>query len=269
MPPNADIHVDRSADGVVRRARPVMGTVASIHVHDPADVELVNLAIDELFAELRRLEEMFSTFRPTSEISRVNRGELELIACSAEVIDVLDACTWLEQMSNGAFDARPKGPDGPLDPAGFVKGWAAERASAALGRRGLSNWYVNVGGDLLVSGSPVTGGRWRIGLADPNVVGQVRATVEVESGAVATSGTAERGTHLWDRRTGKPAEAFASLTVMGPSLTWADAFATTVFVMGMDGLTWLEGFETYHGIGIRHDGSLVTTSALAGALDGQ
>jgi len=267
MPPSTESSSIRSSDGVVRRARPVMGTVASIHVHDPGDLDLVNAAIDEVLAELDRLEDMFSTYRATSEISRVNRGELELTACSPEVIDVLDSCTWLEQMSRGAFDVRPKGLAGPIDPAGFVKGWAAERASAALTRHGLLNWYVSVGGDLLVSGEPVTGGPWRIGLADPHVAGQVRATVEIESGAVATSGTAERGAHLWDRRQDRPADAFASLTVLGPSLTWADAFATTVFVMGTDGLPWLEGFETYHAVGIRHDGSLVTTSALAGMVD--
>eukprot|EP01041_Mallomonas_annulata_P020800 gene20800-40699_t len=81
-----------------------MGTVASIHVHDDplhVDPRVVDDAIDAVLAELERLEAMFSTFRPTSEISRVNRGELDLVDCSPEVIDVVDACTWLEHASGG------------------------------------------------------------------------------------------------------------------------------------------------------------------------
>ena len=76
-------------------------------------------------------------------------------------------------------------------------------------------------------------------------------TVDVKNGAVATSGTAERGTHLWDPRTGEPATAFLSVTVTGPSLTWADAYATTVFVMGDPGLEWIERFPGYSVLPVR------------------
>ena len=124
---------DGSSASPVRRVRQVMGTMCSIHVHDDAPSRLVNAAIDAVLAELDRLEAMFSTFRVDSEISRVNRNELGLLECSPEVIDVIDSCSWLERMSNGAFDIRPDGPGGRIDPAGFVKGWAAERA-AEIGR---------------------------------------------------------------------------------------------------------------------------------------
>ena len=260
MLPRADGH------GIpVRRARSVMGTTASIHVHDAADITLVDRAIDEVLAELDRLEAMFSTYRHDSEISRVNRGELHVGDCSAEVIEVLDACTWLEQVSGGAFDIRPRGLDGPIDPAGFVKGWATERASSALMRAGLAHWYVSVGGDMVLSGTPAPGERWRVGLADPLHPGELVASIDVEEGAVATSGTAERGAHLWDARTGDTAGGFASVTVMGPSLTWADAFATTVFVMGVAGLGWLERFDGYHAVAVRPDGTLVASAAIDNA----
>ena len=247
----------------VRRARHVMGTTASIHVHDDAPQELVERAIDELLAELDRLELMFSTFREHSEISRVNRGELHLGDCSREVTEVLDACTWLEQASGGAFDIRPNGLDGPIDPAGFVKGWAAERASGALARCGLEHWYVAVGGDIIVSGSPAPGERWRIGIANPIRSGEILASLDVEGGAVATSGTAERGAHLWDVRNGAPANGFASVTVSGPSLAWADAFATTVFVMGEPGIEWVTQFDGYHAVAVRPDATLLASDALA------
>ncbi len=245
------------------RVHPVMGTVGSMHVYDDVAAELVEPALDEVVRELDRLEALFSTYRPDSEVSRINAGELALAAASEEVLDVFDACTWLEQVSAGAFDVRPDGPAGAVDPAGFVKGWATERAAAALTRHGLEHWYVSVGGDIVMHGEPAPGARWDVGIADPLHPGTLRATLHVEAGAVATSGTAERGLHLWDTRHGGTAHALASVTVAGPSLTWADAFATTVFVMGRSGLGWLERFEGYHAVAVCLDGELVCTSALA------
>lgn len=246
---------------VVRTDR-VMGTVASVHVFDDVEPGLIEAAAAGVLEELWRLEAMFSTYRDDSEISRINAGTLDLVDASAEVVDVLDACTWLEQASGGAFDIRPHGAGGCIDPAGFVKGWAAERAAASLHRAGLQNWYVSVGGDVILNGAPSAGQQWTVGVADPHRQGALRATLRMPAGAVATSGTAERGLHLWDARNGSAATALASVTVTGPSLTWADAFATTVFVMGEEGLSWIERFDEYHAVVVRCDGSVQATSAV-------
>jgi len=69
--------------------------------------------------------------------------------------------------------------------------------------------------------------------------------VDIMTGAVATSGTAERGAHIWDPRVGNGAKSFLSVTVTGPSLMWADAFATSIFVMGATGEQWLQQFDGY------------------------
>jgi FAD:protein FMN transferase len=241
----------------VRRHAEVMGTVASIHVHDAVEPERIDTAIDAVLAELERLEEMFSTFRATSEISRVNRGELELVDCSAEVIDVVDACTWLEHASGGAFDIRARG---RLDPAGFVKGWATERASRVLGEHGLQHWYMGVGGDIVVHGQPAGRDCWTIAIADPSKRSAVITGITVTGGAVATSGTAERGRHLWGAD-GADADTWASVTVIGPSLTWADAFATTACAMGPGGLDWVNQFDEYQAFAVTHQGALVNTRA--------
>ena len=253
-------------DAVVRRHTEVMGTVASIHVHDhvhddaSADVTdtAIDIAIDAAFDELRRLEDMFSTFRPASEISRMNDGTLSLLDCSPEVIDVLDACTWLEHASNGAFTAHRPGADARIDPAGFVKGWAAERAAQVLVAHGLQHWCLGVGGDLVVHGRPNGADRWTIAIADPTHRRAIITGVTVCEGAVATSGTAERGKHLWSAD-GTAADTFASVTVTGPSLTWADAFATAACAMGAAGLDWVAGFEGYRAFAVTHDGELVNT----------
>jgi FAD:protein FMN transferase len=240
------------------RTHPVMGTMASVHVHDPADPAVVDAAVDAMWSELDRLEEIFSTFRPTSEISRINRGELHLLDASPEMIEVVDACTWLEHVSNGAFRARRPG-DTIIDPAGFVKGWAAELAAHCLDRAGLQRWYLSVGGDIQTRGTAGDGSPWRVAIADPNSDDPraIRAIVEVDGDAVATSGTAARGRHLWDGRTDRPAVSLASMTVVGPHLTWADAFATAAFVMGLEGVDWVTKFDGYRALAITLDGELV------------
>ena len=148
-----------------------------------------------------------------------------------------------------------------------MKGWATERAAAALDAAGLEHWCVSVGGDLQVRGragaGPASAGRpWRIAVADPLHPGQVVASFDLHDGAVATSGTAERGLHLWDGRTGRRADALASVTVLGAHLTWADALATAAFALGRDGLDWIEGFEGYEAIAVDPGGTLRVTAGL-------
>jgi len=242
----------------VVRTHAVMGTMASVHVHDPIDPEAIDAAVDSMWSELDRLEQIFSTFLASSEISRINRGELHLLDASAEVIEVVDACTWLEHASDGAFRARRPG-DAYIDPAGFVKGWATDSAAKCLDRAGLRNWYVSVGGDIQTRRTAGDGSPWRVAISDPNSDDQhaIRAMVEVDGEAVATSGTAARGRHLWDGRTGRPVGELASMTVVGPHLTWADAFATTAFVMGLDGIDWVARFDGYRALAITRDGEIV------------
>jgi thiamine biosynthesis lipoprotein len=242
----------------VVRNHAVMGTMASVHVHDRVDADLIVQAIGRVWAELDRVEEMFSTFRETSEISRINRGELHLLDASPEVVEVVDACTWLEHASNGAFRARRPG-DTELDPAGFVKGWAAERAAQCLDGAGVTQWYLSVGGDIQTRGTACNGSPWRVAISDPTNADPraICALVEVSGDAVATSGTAARGRHLWDGRSDQPATALASMTVVGPHLTWADAFATAGFVMGVDGVAWFANFDGYRALAITTEGELI------------
>lgn len=250
-----------------RRAAPAMGTVISIHVHDDAPDPSIDAAIDAVLAEIERLEQVFSTFRADSAISRINRGELHLLDAGPEVTEVLDACTWLEHQSGGAFTAhRPSAPD-QLDPAGFAKGWITEKAAGCLRAAGLAHWYVGAGGDVITSGTPQPDERWRVGVADPLQPGRYVATLEIDGGAVATSGTAERGRHLWDGRDGRHAAGLASLTVVGPELAWADAFATAAFAQGTNGLAWLERFAGYEGMAVGLDGTVQATSGMVHPID--
>lgn len=228
-----------------RTAFAVMGTTASVHVDDRISEDEFASVVQDLRHELDRLERMFSVFRPDSEISRINDGTLHHLDASPEIVEVLDQCAYLETVSDGAFSIRRTRHESTINPSGFVKGWAAERTSRIFGEHHLEHWYLGVGGDFNLCGGMHDGAKWRIGIADPRAGDMLVGTAEIVTGAIATSGLSERGAHLWDPRTGTPATHFQSVTVTGPSLAWADAFATTVFVLGDEGPEWLRQFQGY------------------------
>ena len=194
-------------------------------------------------AELAAVDRVFSTYRVDSAISRLDRGELRLDECPAEVAEVLALGAAASAASGGAFSTHlpdPGATDGRRrhDPSGVVKGWAAERAARHLALLDGTDFCLSVGGDITcraAAGSP----RWRIGIEDPYDPSRVLAVVPVRTGAVATSGTTHRGAHLVDARTGLPPSGVASVTVIGSSLTWADLDATAAYALGEGAATWL------------------------------
>ena len=233
-----------------RTSFPIMGTTASLHVND----EISHDEFEDVAAfaeqELQRLEAMFSVFRETSEISQINAGVLHHLDASAEVIEVLDYCVQLEQLSHGAFSIRRSRNDAAINPSGFVKGWAGERVTNQLRDRGLGHFYVGIGGDFACVGGLTDETPWRIGITDPYDPTQFVGTVEVRDGAVATSGITERGHHIWDPRSGETTAPYSSVTVAGPHLMWADAYATSIFVMGESGLEWVKQFPDYSAMAV-------------------
>jgi thiamine biosynthesis lipoprotein len=233
-----------------------MGTVATVDVCDAVPRSTADGAIDLLVGELERLEEMFSTYRDSSEITRINRGQLDVGRSSPEVRDVLVACAWLEQDSGGVFSIHPPGQPDFIDPSGYVKGWATERAAHLLSAAGLHNWCVNVGGDLVANGRPEPSRVWRAAIRDPRDAHGVALVIEVDGRAVATSATYERGQHIWDGRAGVHRDEIASLTVVGPRLAWVDAFATAAFVMGREGVEWVAAHDGYDAVAITVDGDM-------------
>jgi len=230
-----------------------MGTTASLHVNDALSdaqfADVTNIAR----VELERLESIFTVFRPESEISRINNGSLHHLDASSEVIEVLDHCAWLEQVSRGAFSIRRSRESAEMNPSGFVKGWAGERVANQLRAQGLQHFYLGIGGDYALTGGMTADEPWRIGIIDPRDASLLVGTVDAVSGAIATSGTAERGKHIWDPRPGAAAASFLSVTVVGPQLMWADAYATTVFVMGEEGLDWIRQFDGYNVLPVREN----------------
>jgi thiamine biosynthesis lipoprotein len=214
------------------RVEHIMGMPIGIDVRDAVVQEG---ALDAAFAVMRRADELFSTYRPDSEISRVNAGELRMDDCSADVQHVLAECERFRRRTDGYFDARAAG---TLDPSGLVKGWAVERARETLVRAGVRHGCINAAGDVRVWGGRSDGAPWHVGIRDPLHADRISAVTAVHDGAVATSGAYERGDHVFDPHTGRPARGVLSVTVTGPDLATADAYATALFALGSGEADW-------------------------------
>ncbi|MEU9477626.1 FAD:protein FMN transferase [Streptomyces sp. NPDC048191] len=212
----------------MRRVEHVMGFPVSLRIDDAGDHAA---AADAVFDWLRQVDARFSPFKPGSEVSRYGRGELADGERSADLREVLGLCERYRDETGGAFDVRLPGRG--LDPCAVVKGWSVQRAAALLTAAGVRRFCLNAGGDVVVSGGP-----WRVGVRHPERADRVCAVLAVTDAAVATSGPYERGDHILDGRTGRPATGLLSLTVVAATLTEADATATAAFALGAEGPAW-------------------------------
>lgn len=241
---------------------PCMGTVFTIDIRDPADgtgaADPWRLAIARVVAWLHHVDGVFSTYRPESDIRRLQRGELPIAGADPDVAAVLALSARLEEETSGYFSARY---EGQIDPTGMVKGWAIEEASRMLRAHGSNNHAINGGGDIQVAGEAGPSQPWTIGISDPLDGARLLTTVTGKDFAIATSGVAERGRHIINPHTGQPAAQLASVTVTGRSLTVVDAYATAAFAMGPSALDWIETLPGHNALVVAADG---TTAATAG-----
>jgi len=202
-------------------------------------------ALDEVFADLDRMDRLFSPYRAASEVSRIDRGELSPESASPEVRAVIDLCERYRRATGGWFSAWI---GGRFDPSGLVKSWAMDRACAILERHGARNYVLNAGGDVVARGHREDGERWRVGIRHPVQRDRVVRVLLAADLAVATSGTYEKGAHVRDPHTGAHATGVLSVTVAGADIVEADVHATAALAMGRGGLDLVEalaGYEAY------------------------
>lgn len=212
-----------------------MGMPISIHVRaGHVDSPAVARGVQVAFEVIDEADRLFSTHRYDSEVSRIRRGELDPDQADPLVGQVITACQLAGEPTQGVFTDQLPGDDGVrrFDPTGLVKGWAAQRAASGLAELSGASYCLNAGGDVVVGGtaSDGPGALWRIGIEDPRDRSGIAEVVELSHGGVATSGTAALGAHLYDPATGTFVERAGSVTVVGPSLMWADVWATALFV---------------------------------------
>jgi thiamine biosynthesis lipoprotein len=235
-----------------------MGTAFTIDIRDEGTWDA---ALAEVIAWLHRADALFSTYRPDSDISRIRSGELAAKDADPRVAEVLGLCAQLGLETGGYFTAQWRG--AAPDPTGLVKGWATERASSLLRGHGSRNHAVNGGGDVQVAGESAPGQPWRVGIVDPFDRTRILTVVTGRDLAVATSGTAERGAHIINPRTGAPAAGeLASVTMVGSSLTRADAYATAAFAMGAKALSWAQQLSAHEALVVSMDGTAAATPGI-------
>jgi thiamine biosynthesis lipoprotein len=194
-------------------------------------------------------------------------GRVDRTGVSADLAEVLELCEVITELSGGAFDIRRHRTDGLPDPTGLVKGWAVDRAADILTAGGIERFSLGAGGDVVVRGGRSPWEPWRIGIVDPTDRARVVATLVGRDLAVATSGQSERGEHIVDGRTGAPPDGLSSLSVAGPRLAHADAYATAAFAMGTAGLRWCASLPGYGACALTVDRRLLATDALFVFLD--
>ncbi len=241
--------MDSPPAGSFRHTEEVWGTVVTIDVHSPIDFEALPPVMAEASRFMRRVDDLFSTFKPDSLVSRYRRDEIDLADLDAQDPDhfallyVVERSRHAMKLSDGAFD--PWAALGGFDPSGIVKGIAAEEVANLLVRSGFPNVSVNAGGDVVCRGEASPGKPWRIGLRHPDDPKLIFEHVEVRDGAVATSGSYERGAHIRDPRTGEVASGARSASVVGPDAGLAEAMATALVVRGRQGAQWFDGLPGF------------------------
>ncbi|HXR64497.1 MAG TPA: FAD:protein FMN transferase [Ktedonobacteraceae bacterium] len=216
----------------------------------PITVEIVDQTVTEgdlgqVFAYFETIDDTFSTYKESSEIARINRGELTAEQYSADMRTILALSEQTKRETRGYFDIQR---NGVYDPAGIVKGWAIHNAAQMLREQGFRHFYVDAGGDIQVVGYK-RGNPWRIGIRNPfQRTENVKVLALTECG-VATSGSAIRGQHIYNpHQQDAPILDCVSITVVGPNIYEADRFATAAFAMGKAGIIFIEelaGFEGY------------------------
>jgi thiamine biosynthesis lipoprotein len=246
--------MDASRSTGVTRVEHIMGMPIVVDVRDVDDAD----ALEPMFAWFRFVDATFSTYIEDSEIGRLNRGELWVSDADDHVRFVLARCEELRMQTDGYFDVRAERKD-YVDPSGLVKGWSVDRAAAIADRLGFRNYAINAGGDIRVRGGALPQHVWRVGIQHPTSRDEVVAVVAGDNLAIATSGAYARGNHIFDPHTRRPPEGVLSVTITGPDLATADAYATAAFAMGICGPAWTARLSGYEAMTLLADGSLLRT----------
>jgi thiamine biosynthesis lipoprotein len=243
-----------------RRVEHVMGMPIVIDVRDEGAEDA---QLDEAFDVFRAIDARFSTYKDASDVSRINRGDLRIADAHPDVREILDRCDELRAVTQGYFDVRAASPD-VIDPSGLVKGWSVDRVVATLERRGLRDFAVSAGGDVALRGRGLPDDCWRVGIQHPTIGDKVARVIEARDLAIATSGSYARGDHIFDPHTHQPVAGVQSVTITGPDLATADAFATAAFAMGARGPAFTARLQGYEAMTILADGRVLLTPGFPG-----
>jgi thiamine biosynthesis lipoprotein len=230
----------------IRRVEQIMGMPIQIEIKDKLVIEQ---EINGVFGYFRKIDSEFSPFKDDSEVAKLNRGE----EVNGEMEKILEEAEDLKRKTHGYFDVVK--PDGTIDPSGIVKGRAIFKAAQILKDKGYTHFFVDAGGDAEIVGT------FRWGIRNPFNTHEIVKVLELTDCGIATSGTYERGMHIYDpiKKTNELTDVL-SITVIGPDVYEADKFATPAFAMGREGINFIESLEGLEGYMIDKNGIATMTS---------
>lgn len=238
----------------MKQTRQLMGMPITVEIVDDGVKQEL---LDEIYDYFAYVDGKYSTYKPDSEISRINAG-LSETEWSDEMKHVLQLCRQTKLETGGYFDIAH---EGKLDPSGLVKGWAVKNAADILKNKGVKNFCIDAGGDLQVAGRNIFKKPWTVGIRNPFDRKEVVKTLSVTTQGIATSGTAIRGQHIYNPLSpGEKQLEVASITIIGPDIYNADRFATAAFAMGRKGINFIESLDGYEAYMINADKLATMTS---------
>jgi len=232
----------------MKQTRLIMGMPVTLEI---VDAMVTEAAFDLVFDYFTYVDEKFSTYKDTSEISRINRCELSIENASDDMQIIFGLAEQTRLETDGYFNIQR---NDCCDPSGIVKGWAIFNAAQLLRQHGFENFYVDAGGDIQTSGCNDEGENWRVGIRNPFNQDEIVKVLSATDCGVATSGTYVRGQHIYNPLDGNQLMTeILSLTVIGPDIYEADRFATAAFAMGRYGINFIESLEGFEGYMIDKD----------------
>lgn len=239
----------------MKETRDIMGMPITVDVVDDCDQS----DIQEVFNYFTKVDEKFSTYKETSEITEINRNKIQPENYSPEMKEVFKLSEETKNISKGYFDIHR--PDGKIDPSGLVKGWAIKNAADILTKKAFRNFYVEAGGDIEARGYNQQSQKWNVGIRNPFNKSEIVKVVHISNQGMATSGNYERGNHIYNPLdVNRELDEIVSLTVIGPNIYEADRFATAGFAMGREGINFIESIEGLEGYMIDKEGMATMTS---------
>ncbi len=237
-----------------------MGTVVLFQIEDAVSEHELDRLCRSAMEILDDADQRFSLYKPQSEISQLVKGEKAWDSASREQLLVRDLCASWSTKTSGFFDARA---GSEYDPSGLVKTWAAQNAVDFLQANGIRQFTLNAGGDIFLSADLDSDMLNRVGLSNLRSIASEFAGANMildlkETGyrAVCTSGSVERGEHIWGT---SQTQDFMQVTVVSEDLVTADIWATALSAGGRN------AWEVFLGsagpdltaIAIGKDGSMV------------
>ncbi|MFC1540472.1 FAD:protein FMN transferase [Candidatus Margulisiibacteriota bacterium] len=226
--------------------------------------------------EIRKIDRLFSKFRPDSEISLINKLASQApLEISKETLECLQIAQGINGISNGAFDitlgypylfvlntrtrkAYIKRKGIKIDLGGIGKGYAVEAARRLLLKKGAKSGMIDMRSSIAVFGQR----EWQVGIQHPRDPDKLLGAVVLSNGqSLATSGDYERGDHIIDARIRWPVKKCQSVTVIGRNAAVADAISTAVFVLGPgQGMDFIESQDGIEGMIVDLKGKITQSS---------